>query len=915
MFFLKRRKCSPNVVAGPVTFGFVIGFVISFIALAPSWALAQIRDDFESGPTHWRLWRDDAGTRVVQNQRIATMPHTGNASEMIEVSVGLQGTYVYLAYSLQERLAVIDELSVSLWVRAAASGMRPAFRVVFPRTAHPATSEPLTTLLYGTPSVGGGQWSYVEVKRPVELLDTQRRVLRTQYGPAVDLRDAYIDAVILNIFNGAGNTKIQIDDLAIEGTVSSNLMTAARLPVSTGSNSSIPPVSNETSAELIAQRSRDLRASVPRWLQYRGESLDWLASLGINGIVVDKTPTATLLGEARRLRLGVIAPPPTVMPSESEIESMDAIQGWSLGWALDGSQLDASRDATVRLNRMPLALHRPTLVEAMEAYGPYGRLVDLLAVPIPLPTTLRNNDEAGRILQTSVQPLRGRTVPLASIMLEPLGEWRTQRNRMAEVLRSNAAQIEPYDLGQSRMQLIRSIGHGVRGWYFRSLGPLDSDDSVNLLRADSFRALNAELSLIAPWIQSGEPAVPMSIDLKTGYAGFRIAMPRSQLIILTRRGDYDQLVVPAESLENLPLILPRQEQTTQTYRITRGRLESLPTEPTPDGWKIGIPIPSTVEMLVITEDPRAIGYLQSKLAEIAPTITESRMAIGDQSLQVAQMTLIAERVPANDTAWREVANAQSRMRAARQYLSQSDLLRCLTNADNATSTADRIIRQSWQRAVVHFPTPTSSPLAISKLSLPLHWELEQVVKNRTWASKIVPSANMEDMPNMLSQGWAIDRRLEDRVASEAMIVSGSGPDASNSLVLEAKPINGTPISGGYAGASMRIESPVIDVPADSLVHIQGLVRVISCGNEPQSGLLAYDRFGGPALGQLLNNSTGDSNTWQRISLYRLATDTHGCRILFELRGTAKVMIDQLQIETMMPTPVPNYPTRPLADEQ
>jgi hypothetical protein len=75
--------------------------------------------------------------------------------------------------------------------------------------------------------------------------------------------------------------------------------------------------------------------------------------------------------------------------------------------------------------------------------------------------------------------------------------------------------------------------------------------------------------------------------------------------------------------------------------------------------------------------------------------------------------------------------------------------------------------------------------------------------------------------------------------------------------------------------------------------------------------LTYDRYGGPAIGQLLNSSTGDSNAWQRFDLYRFATDGEGCRILFELRGTAKVLIDQLQVESMTPTPVSLYPTIPL----
>jgi hypothetical protein len=632
----------------------------------------------------------------------------------------------------------------------------------------------------------------------------------------------------------------------------------------------------------------------------------------MNGIVVDQSPSVTLLNEATRLGMGVIAPPPNTLPHESDLRAWEAVQSWSLGWTLDAAQLEQARNTTVRLNRLPLALHRPTLAEAMESYGPYGRLVDLLAVPIPLPTTLRNNDEAGRILHTSVQPLRGRTIPLASIMLEPLHEWRSQQQRTAQVLQSSAVNIEPYDLGQARLQLMRSIGHGVRGWYFRSLSPLDSEASVNSIRADSLRALNAELSLLAPWIQSGEPAIPIPIDMNTGYIAYRIAMPRSQLIMLVRRGDYDQLVIPANTASSLPLVLGKQEQTTQVYRISRGRLESLPTQPSPEGWRLNVPEPASVETLVVTEDPRAIGYLQAKLAEIAPTVTESRLSIAEQSMQVAEMTLVAEQVPGTDASWRDdAATAKSHLRAAHQHLGSGDLLRCLISADAATSIADRITRQSWERAIVRFPTPTSSPLTVSKLSLPLHWELDRLVGVRMWESRAVPSANFEDMQSMMNDGWSIDRRLEDRVASDALVVSGSGPDGSSSLVLEAKPLNGTPLSGGYAGASMRIESPLIPVPADSLVHIQGLVRVLACANEPQSGLLAYDRHGGPALGQLLNNSTGDSNTWQRISLYRLATDAEGCRILFELRGAAKIQIDQLQVETMMPTPVPLYPTSPL----
>ena len=268
----------------------------------------QWRDDFEAGPPRWLLWRDDASARVLQSQRITLLPHSGLASEMIEFRTGFQGTYVHLVYPLRERLAVIDELRCSLWLRAAASGMRVSLRVVFPRTAHPATQTPLTTLVMGTASSGGGQWSMVEVRNPVALLEAQRRVLRAQYGPATDLREAYVDAIVLDVYNGPGDTKLQIDDLAIDGMIDVTLSVSEE--ATERQRATNVERSEEEVALEIAERARDLRASVPRWLQYRGESLDWLATLGFNGIVIDESPTQELLNEAQRLQLAVIAPPP-----------------------------------------------------------------------------------------------------------------------------------------------------------------------------------------------------------------------------------------------------------------------------------------------------------------------------------------------------------------------------------------------------------------------------------------------------------------------------------------------------------------------------------------------------------------------------------------------------------------------------
>ncbi len=81
---------------------------------------------------------------------------------------------------------------------------------------------------------------------------------------------------------------------------------------------------------MLAEQARDLRAGIPRWYQYRGESVEFLATIGVNGIVLDQPPTANLLREARRLRLGVVAPVPPVAPTETQADDWQAIVSWSL---------------------------------------------------------------------------------------------------------------------------------------------------------------------------------------------------------------------------------------------------------------------------------------------------------------------------------------------------------------------------------------------------------------------------------------------------------------------------------------------------------------------------------------------------------------------------------------------------------
>ncbi|MCY2975117.1 MAG: hypothetical protein NTW52_10685 [Planctomycetota bacterium] len=896
----------------------IVGMILS-MAIGAGYVNAQYRDDFEGGRPRLRKWKDDCDGRIVQSQLTQLMPNSGVSSEMVDVQCGY-GSYMYLEYALP-RSAILDELQLALSIRSAPSGMRPAFRVVFPRTAHPATSDPLTTLLFGTPTRGGGTFSRVEVRGVMALLADQQRVLRTQFGSAIDLRDAYIDAVVIDVYNGPGNTKLQIDDLNIEGLVPANaviprdLMRENRDGTTTDQRqylSSGAVADAMTPALALAERARDLRASVPRWIQYRGESIEWLQSLGFNGLVLSEPATPQILSEATRLNLALIAPPPALMPRPSDQFAYAPVQAWSIGWLMDASQIDDSRMLSTELLQYPQTMQRPTIVEAMEAFSAYGRMADILAIPVPAAASLRSQREAEQLLRSSLNSTRGRTIPLTSMVLEPTQEWTTQYDRIANSLRSNALLATTFDTALARSKVLRSISQESRGWYFRSLRPLDDATTSTMdggtQRIDSYKAIAAELELISPWIQSGEPATPIPLSPALNYVAHRITMPRSQLITLCYQADYDSMVLAAPDRQSLELTLPRQEQTIAAYRITRGRLESIAIQPSPEGWKLVIPQPTAIEMLVMTEDPRAIAYLQTRIRDTALSMCESRLSMAEQALQTVQMALVAEQVLPNSPAWREVSLAEADLRTATQHLMRSDLHQTMIMADAAWRRGQRLLRASWDRARESFASPQSSVLLTSAMSLPLHWETQRTLANRDWQPLSIPG-NDADQNQMLTAGWSVFRRLEDRVKSDWQVVSNAGSDSSAGLYMEAKSIDSGVVPGGYAGTSMLLSSPRIELPPDSLVHIQMLVRVAECSDLPQSGILVYDSTAGSGVGQLVNLQSTDSKTWQRVSLYRMTSAEEGIQIQIELRGEVKAAIDQIRIDSLMLSPDSQFPTR------
>ena len=217
-----------------------------------------------------------------------------------------------------------------------------------------------------------------------------------------------------------------------------------------------------------------------------------------------------------------------------------------------------------------------------------------------------------------------------------------------------------------------------------------------------------------------------------------------------------------------------------------------------------------------------------------------------------------------------------------------------------------------------FEALQSSPLLASPLSLPLHWDLDRLLRGRGqgWQAIPIPGFPFRDETQFAKSLWKVDRRLTENVESICVIgANGPEPKSTPSLVLATNPINGQPIPSGYGGTVMRVSSPPVAVPEGAMINIQGVVRIQSPAGETQSGLLVCDSIGGESLGQLISSTDASQYAWRRFSLIRFVTNQRLVRIHFETRGQIQAEIANLEITMIAPAPAAGMQTRPYSPDE
>ena len=881
-------------------------------------ASAQMQDSFEGGVPRWKFAESDSNAQLTLQEISITSPHSGQTSELVQVASG-NGTFVYLAYPIEPSV-VVDEFQPRLWTRCASAGLRMGVRVVFPNAQHPVTGGRLTAMVWGDTYSDPGQWQALKVTNLKKQFEAEVVSLRHRYGPAIAVDDAFIDSVVMNVFTGPGSVGLLIDDLNLQGHIA--LPSVGR---------AIPANWREAwqwRPESVNPEGRfwDAMNRPEVWLQYQGESLPWLKSLGITGVVVGRVPSESQLRAIQEAKLSVVCPLPQSNISYTASSSA-AIRGWLLGAALDSSQTDLAREQVSRLAQLPAELKRPIFGEALEQYWAFSRIADEVIVPIPdsmspgdpldhlswLRTQLASTTQRGHgwvATNTGVDPQWLKQLRAAQKLVEP--------ERFANGTEIHETPTNPRML---RHQIVRSLAAGATGLSLHSFGPeesgndrrpqtLELNTTSGRAQVASLRWTMSDLTLWGPWIVAGQQMRSPTLS-RADYLSNAWMVHNSYLIIAQKvNGGGETLSNPALAA---PLICATSvaTNTRQVFRVTAGEYERIETTAAPGGLQWTVNQPADIEVFIISENPNVTRFVNRRLAETRLSVAEDQLELAAYQLSLASDLLIA-RFPESN-AFEARAQFALQTRARRQLEEGLQALRtgnapaASRRALQSLATSQVVLDDGERVATSSLVSRQSSPFVLLPSALKYHWKIAEACNRSQWRDLPIAGADLASLDALLSSGWTQEQRLQDHAEMRVEWIPPSN-DSSRGLRLAAYQKGEAALPGGYEGASLRIRSAAAQVKEGQLVRIIARARIRVASQDPASGLLVYDNQAGPGMGQLVRGQPGEL---KEIELYRFVVRDGELRVLAECRGQCDIVIESLSASVIEPaTNRQTYPTAP-----
>jgi hypothetical protein len=847
---------------------------ILFLISALSWTAAKIgpsraygqtalREDFESPTISWRDNGGDVKYQIETHQRTQQGAHGGAGCEFLRLNAGGNGTQVLLAHEIGQPL-IIAELQPSVWVRSDRAGVQLICRVVLPRVRDPRTGDPRTLLIRGSSYSRVGYWDKLRFDELPAMVSREARGLQASLKTEIDVRESFIDRLMLNVYGGAGVTQVWIDDLEIAGFVGQRAVAQEIAP--TAGRGEVRPVSGgfgQPNMGLGGKRPArpkvelsgavllvDGRPFFPRMIEYRGESLQFLQALGFNTVRMAGPPTPELLEQAAQLSLWLVCPPPlpsdlgpatAAEPSQQIDPAFDPVLIWDLGQGLTSRELERSRRWADSLRqRDPHG--RPIACDADAELKSYSRLVDVLFTHrFPLGTSFELADYATWLLERP-RLARPGSPQWTVIQTQPAAELREQSQ-----LLSSGRPAPPCltATDQTRLLTYAALSVGIRGLCFQSQSPLDAQDPETRARAMNMELLNLELEWIEPWIAAGNAlaAVPGSDpDVNGGV----LQNDRGRLLLPLWTGRGSQYV-PGQSAGNgVSLVVPGVPESINAWEVSPGGLRPLVPHRVTGGVRVTLGEFGLTAMVLLTQDPLAMSYMTQRLGTTGRRAVQLQRDLAAWRLSEVEKTdrKLKEMSHTLKLGPGWLASARTSLQATDQQLAGSDTYAAWQNAGRITRPLRMIERNHFDEATKGLGSPVTSPHTVGFATLPDHWDL--IVRSSSWQlpRNELAEGRMDDLQRMLGAGWRNFEHPLNGVVATTELSTDAPHRGRYCLRLAAGGVDQATVPGLIETPPVWITTPPMNVESGEVVRIHGFIRVRRAIVGSLDGVMIVDSLSG-----------------------------------------------------------------------
>lgn len=893
---------------------------------------AQFRETFDASRPTWELAECDCiGPEVTWKQRRRNDPNTQTSFEQIYFKTG-QGSKILVFQDIPPSF-VIPELKPSLKIKATRPGIKLMARVVLPHTPSPDGKGPLKTTLVGETYENTGRWETLGFGSDDDLLKQLQEdvwVLRRKYGTQVNLQNAYIDKLILNLFTGAGALETQIDDLSISGIVSarsiaqmSNSTSPVVQAVDNGKTlfadspvhqtdfpvrpaSQIVPVP-EKQPSLVVRDGSVLEVKgkpfFPRIIQYNGEPFDYLKSLGFNTIEMSSTATREQLESAEELAIWLICPaPPSAGLSPIEFE-YDRVLAWSVGNDLEGKDLQNVRQRVREIRSSDVREGRPVVAGVRSHWNLFGREADVLSIGLqPLGSSFLASQYSSWI-RVRRDSLGGDKPVWATVQTEFASSLAKQVSTLAQQLPPTP--IEPQQL---KFLTYEALAGGARGLRFASKSRLDSPDPSTRLRAMTIKWITTHVKQLEPWAVGGALMGEIPID-NNHLEVTAFNTNRSRLLLVQRPTHHEQYWAGDTPIETIHFKDTKSTSTDRVLQIGEMGLVPLGNSRNHTGSEVRLDECTYASAVVFTQDPLVINALnqsyhvigQESLLQMHAEITRQWAAI--LQLIDSQMGRMGR---SSTTASGALNEAINNLRKANELLSGNSPATSAPFLDRADERLAFARREILTQPLGMFKSKTSTPFLTHCSLVPLHWQLTTRLQQSAWNPNGLTGGDFENLSHMTKNGWQNKRIADPLLTTYVELTEAAAVDGRFGLKLAAQPVGAIPAL--LQTPPVWIQSAPVSVREGQMVRIHGWVNVPRVIKGSHDGLMIVDSLGGRQLCERIPVTKG----WQEFTLYRAATSSGEMNVKIVLTGIGEAMVDELTIRTV--DLKPNQPRQAKVDQ-